>query len=492
MTVNNVPTPSIFISYRHSADSELAASRLAEDLRRHFTREQVFQDFVSIDPGADFVEALERGLEICAALLVVIGPNWLGVVDDKGRRRLDLADDWVRREVAESLRRQGVRVFPVLLGDARMPGVDDLPEELRPLTRRQAFPLTVRHWANDVAELVESLQRVPGLGRPSSENTLPAGGARQEIQSPTKTVAAKAHSAGSAASPAEWVPGEVFRDGDDCPAMVVIPAGKFLMGSPQSEVGHVEREGPQHIVRIGNPFALGRYALTVGEFSRFVEASGYKTEAERNPEQGIAVFDQDTNKGGWSKGKSWRNPAFAQDDRHPVVGVSWNDAQAYVKWLGEKTGKAYRLPSEAEWEYAARARTTSARFWGDDAKQACRYANVADFSLKWAHPEWPWTIHQCGDGYAETAPVGSFEPNAFSLYDMIGNVWEWTQDCWTESYSDAAPADGSPWLKGDCGRRVVRGGAWNSKPGLARAAYRFGVEPGLRNNFTGFRLARTL
>jgi len=277
--------------------------------------------------------------------------------------------------------------------------------------------------------------------------------------------------------------------------MAVIPAGSFTMGSPKGEVGRSDYEGPQHPVKIAADFALGSREVTVAEFSRFVQASGYRTEAERDSEQGIRVWDG--RKWDWSKGKSWRNPGFAQDDRHPVVGVSWNDAQAYVKWLGEKTGKGYRLPSEAEWEYAARARTTRARFWGDDANQACRYANVADRSLSAARPKWPWTIHECDDRYTETAPVGSFEPgsfepNAFDLYDMIGNVWEWTQDCWNDRYSDAAPADGAPWLKGDCGRRVVRGGSWFDSPEIARASYRNRYEPGLRNNIAGFRLARML
>jgi hypothetical protein len=157
----------IFISYRRD-DSELAASRLADDLCRQFTREQVFQDFASIDPGADFVDAVQRGLDTCAAVLVVIGPQWLNIVDRKGRRRLDVPGDWVRHEVAESPRRPGVRVFPLLLGDAQMPDVEDLPEDLQALTRRQAFPLTVRHWAKDVAELIGHLQRVPGLDRTSS------------------------------------------------------------------------------------------------------------------------------------------------------------------------------------------------------------------------------------------------------------------------------------------------------------------------------------
>jgi hypothetical protein len=159
--------PRIFISYRRE-DSELAASRLADELRQHFAHEQVFQDFASIDPGADFVEAVQRGLDTCAAVVVVIGANWLSVVDRDGRRRIDVPEDWVRYEVGESLRRPGVRVFPVLVGGADMPGSSDLPVDLQPLTRGQAFPLTVRHWPKDVAELVEHLRRVPGLARPAS------------------------------------------------------------------------------------------------------------------------------------------------------------------------------------------------------------------------------------------------------------------------------------------------------------------------------------
>ena len=155
----------IFISYRHEVD-EYAVGRLAEELRRHFPRDQVFEDIASIDPGADFVDALQHGLNTCAAVLVVIGPNWVTATDRQGRRRLALPDDWVRYEVAESLRDPGVRVFPLLL-DAEMPSADDLPESLRPLTRRQAFPLTGRHWANDTAKLIEFLKKVPGLQRAS-------------------------------------------------------------------------------------------------------------------------------------------------------------------------------------------------------------------------------------------------------------------------------------------------------------------------------------
>lgn len=163
----------IFISYRRD-DTEHAVRGLAEDLRRHFAHEQVFQDIASIDPGADFEEALQQGLNMCAAVLVVIGPTWVTVADKNGRRRLDIPGDWVTHEVAESLRRSGVRVFPVLVGDADMPSAEELPESLQPLRRRQAFPLTVRHWASDVVQLVEHLKKVPGLDRPLDVNPPPA------------------------------------------------------------------------------------------------------------------------------------------------------------------------------------------------------------------------------------------------------------------------------------------------------------------------------
>ena len=162
--------------------------------------------------------------------------------------------------------------------------------------------------------------------------------------------------------------------------------------------------------------------------------------------------------------------------RRPVVNVSWEDAQTYVAWLAKKTGKGYRMLSEAEWEYAARAGTTSAYPWGSEPGQG--RANFSGSGSQWSGKQ--------------TAPVGSFTSNDFGLYDMIGNAWEWTEDCWNESYTTDAPADRSPWLQGDCGRRVVRGGSWGNRPGDARAAFRLWVEPGLRDNNLGFRLARTL
>ena len=155
-------------------------------------------------------------------------------------------------------------------------------------------------------------------------------------------------------------------------------------------------------------------------------------------------------------GRGWKNPGFGheQDETEPVVCVSWDDAQAYVRWLSEETGEAYRLLSEAEWEYVARAGTTTARYWGESEAGQCRYANGAD-----AGTGFEWAV-SCHDGHARTAPVGRYEANAFGLYDVLGNVLEWTADCWNESYA-GAPSNGGAWESGECTRRVLRGGSWN-------------------------------
>ncbi|MBN8454295.1 formylglycine-generating enzyme family protein [Accumulibacter sp.] len=230
--------------------------------------------------------------------------------------------------------------------------------------------------------------------------------------------------------------------------MVVVRAGSFPMGSPESEPGRGNDEGPQHTVTVAQPFAVGKYEVTFDEWDACVAAGG----CQHTPGDEL-----------WGR------------DRRPVVNVSWNDAQAYVSWLTRKTGKGYRLLSEAEWEYAARARSTTAYPWGHDK-------GTIRANFRYSGSQWSDRL---------TAPVGSFAPNGFGLYDMIGNVWEWTQDCWNGSYQ-GAPSDGLAWLTGDCGRRVVRGGCWNRHPEVARAAYRTWLEPGLRTDILGFRLARTL
>ncbi len=287
-------------------------------------------------------------------------------------------------------------------------------------------------------------------------------------------------------------PGSVFQDCADCPRMVVIPAGEFTMGSPASEAGRGVDEGPQRQVSVAL-HALGRSEVTVGEFRRFADESGYKTEAERDPRaQGCSGFiyaDPSAASPGAQAVTSWRSPGLTQADSHPVLCVSWNDARAYAQWLSKKTGKRYRLPTEAEWEYAARAGSVAARFWGDDPVQACRFANVADQSRfqTWGFGQ----KHECTDGYYFTAPAGGYAPNRFGLYDMLGNAWEWTEDCWNASYA-GAPVDGSAWLAGDCAQRVLRGGSWSTVPRFARSATRYRNTADHGDNLTGFRLARVV
>ena len=172
-----------------------------------------------------------------------------------------------------------------------------------------------------------------------------------------------------------------------------------------------------------------------------------------------------------------------------MVCVSWDDAKAYVRWLSGKTRHEYRLLSEAEWEYVARAGTTTARYWGESKSGQCRYANGADRQAKRRKPT--RTTVYCDDVYYQTSPVGTYEANGFGLHDVLGNVWEWTEDCWNESY-EGAPSDGSAWESGNCDRRVLRGGSWNSKPRILRSANRNWVATGSRNDSDGFRVARTL
>jgi formylglycine-generating enzyme len=279
------------------------------------------------------------------------------------------------------------------------------------------------------------------------------------------------------------IAGETFLDCPDCPEMVVIPAGNFEMGSPSTEVGRFEIESLVHHVTISHSFAMGKSAITRGQFAAFVNATNY------NAGDKCLIFSGSSK---WLEkdGRNWKNPGYPQDDSHPAVCINWNDAAAYIEWLSRKTGEQYKLPSEAEWEYSARAGTSSSRFWGENADEACGYANVADQTAQAQLPRTEtWTIHNCTDGYAHTAPVKSFKPNAFGLYDMIGNVWEWVGDGWHDSYNKA-PSDGVVW-QGDM-QSVLRGGSWNAMPQIARMAARNRNEPSDRFDDFGFRVERIL
>ena len=241
--------------------------------------------------------------------------------------------------------------------------------------------------------------------------------------------------------------GSELRDCPDCPEIVLIPAGSFDMGTPASEAGRLDDEGPVHRVSIGQSFYLGKYHVTRGQYGMFARATGRDVEA----------------------------PDFPQTDDHPVVNVSWNDAVAYVEWLGQRTRQRYRLPTEAEWEYAARAGTRTAYYWGDEVGRG--NANC----------------HSCGSQWdsKSTAPVGSFRPNGFGLYDMAGNAWQWVQDCYVGNYNSTR-REGSAYETYSCSSRVLRGGSWFIKPRYLRAGFRNWFVPGYRSFHFGFRVARTL
>jgi formylglycine-generating enzyme required for sulfatase activity len=295
--------------------------------------------------------------------------------------------------------------------------------------------------------------------------------------------------------------------------MVAVPAGSFLIGSTDAETrrenmlavgetaaGPAEggqglvtvtraevaaREKPQTRITIPRPFAIGRYEVTVGQYAAFVAASGHRSiDACRVYDASGTLFET-------KNGLTWRNPGFDQGDESPVVCISWRDATAYAAWLSARTGAVYRLPSEAEWEYAARAGTTTARYWGDGAGDACRYANVGDRdmadALGWQNREFT-----CRDGYVFTAPVGRFRPNAWGLYDVLGNAWEWIDDCWHETHA-GRPTDASAWRGKTCDRlRMNKGASWSHYPWGMRSAVRNRAGIDTSYNTTGLRLVREI
>ena len=297
---------------------------------------------------------------------------------------------------------------------------------------------------------------------------------------------------------------EIPKRGDEsrCPItgveFVFVPSDEFLMGQSEVEKQYLKKNYPDlydkffsdeqingkpFLVKISSGFWMAKYLVTVGQFRKFVEEIGFMTEAERNIGfEGSMVFKD----GKWQavKGTSWRNPGFKQEEEHPVVCVSWNDAMAFLEWLNKKVDGKYCLPTESQWEYAARAGTSTIRYWGDDLqeKEACQYANVGD------QAHFTGSVFKCDGNYKYTSPVGSFTRNLFGLYDMLGNVWEWT--C-----SDYSRYDGAGKDYAKCGgmgsNRVIRGGGWYDNPAHVRSADRDDNDPGYRDSNLGLRLART-
>lgn len=281
-----------------------------------------------------------------------------------------------------------------------------------------------------------------------------------------------------------------IRDCLECPQMIVLPASSFQMGLSQQEFDWAVRLGasskslraeqPQHKVTV-NEFLISLTEVTRDQFDAFVRASGHNTASTC-----------------WSHiqgqppTKSWRDPGFPQSGDHPAVCVSHSDAKAYVRWLSNETGKEYRLPSEAEWEYAARAGSLAGRYWGWENSNACRFANVTDLTTVsvYLHLDKDKSAYfPCTDGFAYTAPVARFQPNSFGLYDTIGNVWEHVEDCYRDSFANA-PTNGNAWLTEDCNNHVIRGGTWLEYPWQIRTSARLGATTDFQSSLAGFRVAR--
>jgi len=274
-------------------------------------------------------------------------------------------------------------------------------------------------------------------------------------------------------------PGTVIRDCPTCPAVTIVPAGRFKQGSNRTDGTSAAFERPPHWVLLGRPFAISTNDVTVDEFRPFIAATGRD------------MRGCDTYEDRWRirPDASWENPGFVQTGSHPVTCVSWEDAKAYAAWLSKATGHRYRLPSAAEWEYAARAGAEAVRPWNPDGSGACASANVADQHAARRYPG--WAVFPCDDGYVYTAPVGSFKANAFGLNDMLGNVFQWTDDCWHADYT-GVPTDGSSRTYGDCSERELRGGSWFTTPEFVRASYRNHFGLNYRASSVGIRLVRDI
>jgi formylglycine-generating enzyme required for sulfatase activity len=467
----------VFISYRRD-ESAGHAGRIHDRLEREFGRDLLFMDVDAIPLGTDFVDKIRAEVVKCDVLLAIIGPNWIDVRDESGRRRLDNVNDFVRIEIAAALK-QDTPIIPILLEGTRMPRPGELPYALRDLTLRNGLDVRHASFHADMDKLVHRL-RLPSTElvqrRPPVPTLVERTNADGRIRVDAKIVNGAPDSWFTVgAGKVEW-----FKDHEQGPEMVLVPAGSFSMGSAPSEIaemlmertGHDEEEAkiyfeehkaefvaeaPKHVVTLSSPIAVGRFAVTFDEWEACFADGGCKE--RKSPLLSLGGV-----------------PAFpALSGNWPVIFVSWHEAKAYCEWLSWKTGKTYRLLSEAEREYVARASTATPFWWGSEITTA--QANFHDYEKDDPNP----------------MPVDSFEPNPWGLFNVHGNVSEWCEDFWHDSYQ-GAPTDGSPWIEGgDSARRVLRGGSWYSQDEfeLRSASRSYGPSDG-QMSFIGFRLARTL
>jgi len=466
---------SIFIS--HSSRDKQAAARICTALEdRGFDCWIAARD---VAPGQNFQESIVTAISSARIMILVFSDN--------ANRSSE-----IKKELAIASQ-HGLVVIPVRIEDVAPKGAFAYE-----LATRQWIDL-FGDWGQGVERLVSHLRGVIASKGPTQPAAAPGAAPRAASRTfghvlwPAKPRARAARIlvvvllVSASLGTVVWLRGvftgdaSSFRDCPTCPVMTIIPAGSFAMGSPANEADRDDDEGPQHEVRIAKPFAVAKFAVTVDQYTAFVQATGH--------ESGTSCSAWTDGKWAPTPGRSWRNPGYLQDPSHPAVCLNWNDAKAYVAWLSGKTGKAYRLLTEAEWEYAARAGSTTRYYFGDQDDDFCRFGNGADQTAKKTHPE--WTVLPCDDGYLTTAPVGSFKPNRFGLYDMLGNVWQWVEDCYANSYRDA-PIDGTARTRVDCRLHSLRGGSWNDSAKSVRSASRNGVATEERNNTDGLRVARSL
>jgi formylglycine-generating enzyme required for sulfatase activity len=500
----------VFISYRRD-DSAGQAGRVHDRLAHEFGANLLFMDVDSVPLGSDFIKVLRDEVTKCDVLLAVIGHHWLDARDAGGKRRLDSEDDYVRIEIATALQRD-IPVIPILLDGTTIPKSEELPMDLQGLTARNG--LDVRHGSfhTDMDRLIGGLKarsggadtlakvkakapedspnghrRTPVLiagfivmacagavvlwfamtprprvgpltstANPQTATTQPAPPPMQASPAPGKLSPVKVELL-TPARERGLQPNDSFKECETCPVMTVIASGSFDMGSPTTELGRTGSEGPQHQVTIGHKFAFGRFSVTFDEWDACVADGGCN---------GYSPADQ-----GWGRGT------------RPVVNVSWNDASAYLAWLSRKTGKPYRLPAEAEREYAARAGTTTPFWWGSSiTTEQANYNGSYTYGDDGVH----------GEMRGQSVPVDSFLPNPWGLFQMHGNVSEWTQDCWHDNYYTDPPTDGSAWTFPDCKLRVRRGGSIGSPPQVLRSAARLSGPQASRQPFISLRVVRPL
>ena len=507
-------------------------ARLRQKMGTRNTR--IWQDQEAIRTGDDWEKRIETAIAESSFFVPIVTRGFL-------------KSEWCCKELllfaerAKTLKRDDL-IFPfyyVSVGGPNNLVASDChdPRVLDVLRKRQWVDFTLREWhasdldngndadakalrlqlddlathIHDALTLVQVVVASPAAatGAPSSpaRATMPTGtrGVASTVWlpaistsgvTPGRSSAATASATPAAARvpppPAPAKPGVITRDAPDLPEMVLIPPGDYLRGVPTAESQREDTDDddarPVARVTIQQPFWMGQYPVTWGEFAAFIDSTGHKMPNE------AYTYEPDA-KGEWSYQKrdnrNWRNPGFKQTVRDPVVCVNHEDALAYIAWLNQRTGGGYRLPSEAEWEYAARAGTETARYWGDGMEQAHLYANMADQSLR--KPMGPAEAGRSfidgDDGYVFTSPVGSFKANGFGLHDMLGNVWEWCADTWHGSY-EGAPTDGSAWAAGGSAYRVLRGGSWFFVARFVRSANRYARDPSVRYDRFGFRCAR--